>query len=204
MNNMVVSSIKKLDKKKSKIIFDDESCIALYNGEIYKFGISEGSEISKDTYLTIYNILKKRARERSLFLLKDSDKTIKQVRDKLKSGFYPTAIIDETVEFLCKYNYLDDERYCRQYIKSRMHTKSIRQIKADLYTKGIGNELINEVLQSDDDEFKFDNEALLKNLLSKKKYDPSVEDYSYKSRILAYLVRKGFDYNEVLSAMNKF
>ncbi len=200
---MVVSSIVKLDKKKSKIVFDDESYLALYNGEIYRFGISEGKDIGKDTYSAIYNILKKRARERSLFLLKDSDKTIKQVRDKLKSGFYPKDIIDETIDFLCRYNYLDDKRYCKLYIKSRMSSKSIRQIKADLFTKGINQDIINSVLEQDE-ELEFDNDTLMTKLLQKKKYDPAIDDYSYKNKILSYLVRKGFDYNEAISAMNKF
>lgn len=201
---MVILSISRLDKKKSRITFDDNRCISLYNGEIYRLGLSEGLELDKTKYLTIYDILRKRARERSLFLLKDSDKTIKQVRDKLKIGFYPDDIIDETIDFLCKYKYLDDERYCRLYIKSRMNSKSLKQIKADLFTKGIGKEVIDEVLQNESEDIHFDNDKLLHGLLHKKKYDPSIEDYSYKNKILSFLVRKGFNYDEVISAMNNY
>ena len=81
---MKVVEVKKIDKKKSKIIFDDGTVFALYNGEIFKDRITEGTVLDSEEYNAIKIILRKRARERCLYLLKDSDKTVKQIKDKLK------------------------------------------------------------------------------------------------------------------------
>ncbi|MBE5938996.1 MAG: regulatory protein RecX [Lachnospiraceae bacterium] len=201
---MKVVEVKKIDKKKSKIIFDDGTVFALYNGEIFKYRITEGTVLDSEEYNAIKIILRKRARERCLYLLKDSDKTVKQIKDKLKLGYYPDDIINETIVFLVKYNYLNDERYCKNYIKSKLSMKSLKQIKEGLYAKGISSELIKDVLEDDADEFEFNNEELIRKLLIKRKFDRENDDYAYKGKVLAYVVSKGFDYSEVISVMNRF
>jgi len=199
-----VSAVIPLNKKKSKITFTDGSCLPLYSNEIKRFGIVEGCIISDNYYLEIFDILRKRARERCFYLLKDGDKTIKQIKDKLKQCFYPEEIIEETISFLCKYNYLNDERYCVNYINSKKSVKSIRQITAELYNKGISPEFVKNILQNEEYDISLDSSECIYKLLKKKSFDSKNEDYSYKSKILAYVVSKGFDFDDVISVMSKF
>jgi len=130
--------------------------------------------------------------------------TIKQIKDKLKQCFYPEEIIEETISFLCKYNYLNDERYCVNYINSKKSVKSIRQITAELYNKGISPEFVKNILQNEEYDISLDSSECIYKLLKKKSFDSKNEDYSYKSKILAYVVSKGFDFDDVISVMSKF
>lgn len=193
-----------VDKKKKKITFEDGSCLSLYSGEIRRLNITEGTLISHDILDEIYGILRKRARERSLYLLKDSDKTEKQIKNKLREGFYPEEIIDETLEFLHRYNYVDDERYCINYINAKKDKKSIRQISSELYKKGINKDIVKNVLENEINGIVIEPYYVISGLLKKKNYNPCNNDYKYKNRILSSLAMRGFNYDDIIDAMNGF
>ena len=148
----------------------------------------------------MYNILNKRARERSLFLLKDMDKTEKQIRDKLKLGDYPEDIINNAIEFLKKYGYVDDIRYAKLYISSKQNSKSIKQIELELYKKGVNKENVSKVLL----EMDLSNEEALNKLIEKviKKYD--LNDKTQYNKMCRYLLGKGFSYGEIQEALFKY
>ena len=70
-----ITEIKDIGKK-CRIIIDDDIVVQLYKGEVRKLGIKADSQFSNESYNEMYNILNKRARERSLFFIKiDMDKT---------------------------------------------------------------------------------------------------------------------------------
>lgn len=205
MNSFIeVIKIIPIDKKKKKITFEDGSCLSLYCGEIRRLNITEGTFMSQEILDEIYGILRKRARERSLYLLKDSDKTEKQIKDKLREGFYPEEIIEETLEFLHGYNYIDDERYCTNYINTKKDKKSIRQISSELYRKGIDKDIVKKVLEDEMNGIVINPHYTILGLLKKKNYDPCNDDYKYKNRILSSLAMKGFNYDDIIDAMNGF
>ena len=44
---MIVTSIEKLDKKRSRVLLDQDLALVLYPGDLRKFSLMEGSELSK-------------------------------------------------------------------------------------------------------------------------------------------------------------
>ena len=77
---MKIITIIELDKKKKKIVLENGECFALYCGEIRKYRLEEGIELEDTVYREIVDyVLTKRAKERLLYLLKDSDKTEKSL-----------------------------------------------------------------------------------------------------------------------------
>ena len=132
---------------KAKVKLDNGFTFALYKGEIRKYKIKENGYLEKDVLQEILEkVLYKRAKERALYLLKDSGKTRKQISDKLKQGYYPEAVIDNVIEFLERYSYIDDYEYALNYIDNNCKGKSLRRIRNDLYAKGIAKELIEKLL----------------------------------------------------------
>ena len=194
-----ITEIKDIGKK-CRIIIDDDIVVQLYKGEVRKLGIKADSQFSNESYNEMYNILNKRARERSLFLLKDMDKTEKQIRDKLKLGDYPEDIINNAIEFLKKYGYVDDIRYAKLYISSKQNSKSIKQIELELYKKGVNKENVSKVLL----EMDLSNEEALNILIEKiiKKYD--LNDKTQYNKMCRYLLGKGFSYGEIQEALFKY
>ena len=194
-----ITEIKDIGKK-CRIIIDDDIVVQLYKGEVRKLGIKADSQFSNESYNEMYNILNKRARERSLFLLKDMDKTEKQIRDKLKLGDYPEDIINNAIEFLKKYGYVDDIRYAKLYISSKQNSKSIKQIELELYKKGVNKENVSKVLL----EMDLSNEEALNKLIEKviKKY--ALNDKTQYNKMCRYLLGKGFSYGEIQEALFKY
>lgn len=186
--------------RKCRIIIDDEIIVQLYKGEVRKLRIKSGSQFSDEAFSEMYDILNKRARERSLFLLKDMDKTEKQIRDKLKLGDYPEDIINNAIDFLKKYGYVDDARYTKLYIASKKNSKSIKQIEFELYKKGVNKEIVSEVFSK----LNLSNEEALNKLIDKviRKYD--LNDRMQYNKMCRYLLTKGFSYVEIQEALFKY
>ena len=191
---MTVTEILPIDKRRSKVILDDDFTLVLYRGEIKRFCIEEGSELPNEVYKEIVTeVLRKRARERVLFLLKSSDKTEQELRRKLKEGFYPQEVIEYAIDFLKTHRFINDEEYGRRYVEFQSQKKSERQIRYDLQRKGLDKEIIGDILR----EQPVDEEALIRDYIRKKRLTPENMEAKEKCKVMASLARKGFSYEVV-------
>ena len=201
---MTITDIVEFDKKRCKVFIDGEFAFLLYKGELRDFGIKTGANISDATYKEIMEgVLNKRCKLRAMNLLQKKDYTTKQLRDKLDEGLYPKELVDEAIEYVRSYKYLDDERYARDYISYHMTTRSKNRIMQDLTGKGLSKELllpiIEELYAEESGDIEFDQ---IKVLLEKKHYDPGSIDYKEKQKIMAFLMRRGFQISTIRKAMN--
>ena len=122
---MKIVEIVSVDKRKQKIVLDNDMVFVLYNRELKKYDIQSDGYIESNTLNVIMeDVLYPRAKERALYIIGGGDKTIKQLKDKLKAGLYPEEIIDRVIEFLVKYNYVDDKRYALSYINAKKNSYS--------------------------------------------------------------------------------
>ena len=73
---MTVTRIEPLTKIKFKIYLDGSFAFVLYKGELSRFGVAAGAEISEETVERIREeVIFKRARLRAMHLLEDMDRT---------------------------------------------------------------------------------------------------------------------------------
>ncbi len=202
---MVVTDIVELDKKRSKVFVDGEFAFVLYKGELRDYKIKVGNEISQSTYDEITGIvLSKRSKLRAMNLLQKKDYTEKQLRDKLSEGLYPQELIDEAIDYVKSYKYLDDNRFARDYITYHMSMRSRNRIIQDLVQKGIGKDflmpIIEEIYEEADVESGEDVELeQIQNLLTKKHYDKDME-FKDKQKIMAFLMRRGYSMDKIRHA----
>jgi len=183
-------------KTKSKVIFDDGFTLILYNGEIAKWHIVEDGELSEELYEgTIIPVLEKRAKERLVNILKDSDKPESKLREKLRDGGYPQQCIDDAINWAKTKHYVDDERYVDTYLRYHSEGKSRKMMFYDLMQKGIDKELIARMLE----ETEVDEDAQIRKELTKRGYDPEM-DPKDKQKIIAALARKGYSWNAINNA----
>ena len=191
---MTVAEIVPFDKRKSKVILENDFTLVLYRGEMKRFGIEEGKTISEETYQEILReVLFKRARERVLFLLKSSDKTEQELRRKLKDGGYPKEAVDYAIDFLKEHNFINDQNYGRRYVEYNLERKSERQIQYELQKKGLDKEVIKEILK----EQPVDEETQIRAYVKKKRLKPEDMDFKESRRLMAALGRRGFSYEAV-------
>ena len=89
---MFVTEIRPLNKKKSRILFDDGEDLVLYNGEIRASRIKEQEELPDEVYEKLAGeVLTKRAKHRAMYLLLRQMRTKKELEDKLRKDGYPAV-----------------------------------------------------------------------------------------------------------------
>ncbi len=125
----------------------------------------------------------------------------KEIYDKLNSFELDETDKNFIVGFLQEEGFINDERYCRSYVKSKLNLKKwgVNKIKLALITKGIDKEIIDNVISEiDKDSYK---EELL-NLLKNKKIEET-DPYKRKAKLIRYAVSKGYFLNEVMECVEK-
>lgn len=197
---MKIERIEPVNTKKKKLFLEDGRVFALYNGELYRYKLLEGGEFSEETYQEILDtVLKKRARERLLYLLKSRDYTETQLRRKLQQGFYPEEAIAYAIAFGKERRYIDDARYAQLYAQQKAGSISRRQLFIKLSEKGISRELIEQALSGLEEK----EEDTLERLLRRKNVDFSAITWQERQKICTYFMRKGFAYENILKKISE-
>lgn len=197
---MLVTALEEYTKGRYKIYLDEQFAFVLYKGELRRFKIKLDAELAEADYEEIINeIILKRAKRRTLYLLKDMDRTELQVRSKLKEGFYPEDIIDKAIDYVKGYHYIDDENYARRYIEYKSASKSRRVINLELSNKGISKEVIDRIYS----EMQMSDDTAIIKLIKKKRFNINESDKEQLRKMYMYLSRKGFRYEDIDSAFER-
>ena len=136
----------------------------------------------------------RRAKLRALHLLTAMDRTEAKLREKLQASYCEEAV-EEAVAYVKSYGYLDDERYVKVYIESKSRTKSRKQIEQELiFKKGVSKEAVEKGFEQAE---MADVVEVIQKYMQKKKIDPQNCDYEQKQKFFAYMMRKGFQIEEL-------
>lgn len=97
---------------------------------------------------------REKARGILLRQLTASDKTAKQLKDKLLDKECPEHIADEVIERYSEINLVDDERFAKSWVAARARSRGLARgaIKRELRTKGVDEEIAADALEQIDDE----------------------------------------------------
>ena len=128
------------------------------------------------------------------------DRCKKEIFTKLNSLELTDDDRNFILDFLNDEGYINDERYCRSYVKSKLNLKKwgVNKIKISLISKGIDREIIDSVVSEiDQDSYK---EELIK-LLENKKINES-DPYKRKAKLIRYAVGKGYSLSMVMEVLN--
>ena len=116
-----------------------------------------------------------------------------EVRER--DGYSP-ALTTRVLEKLQHKGYVDDEKFARWWVENRNQTKgtSLRKLSAELRAKGVNGEIIDEVVASSE---RNDGNELAK-IIAKKR-----AKYPDEQKLIAYLARQGFRYDDIKSALQE-
>lgn len=139
----------------------------------------------------------------------------KEVKDYLRNLSFKRKIKDQeeiseaAVELLInklrQKELLSDEQFAKMWVEARRKSKQKGKIalKAELYQKGIGRELIDQVLEegsTPESEEQLAKQALEKKMRIWKNLPPHV----FKKKASEFLLRRGFEYEVVKDTVEKF
>ena len=188
---MKVTSLECVTKTKFNVYLDEQFAFVLYKGELSRYKIREGVELSQELIECIkQEVLLKRAKLRAMHLLNAMDRTEAQLRLKLKQNLYPEDVIEKAIQYVKSFGYVEDQGYAERFIHNRQQSKSKREIYAALSQKGVLKEQIESAMETCYEEA--DELDAIRRIVEKKRFSPEESTDVEKKRIYDYLLRKGF------------
>lgn len=115
----------------------------------------------------------------------------------------------KVIDYLLKERYIDEERYARAFIRSKMEYNrwGRRKVEQALYAKHIGRDiyepLLNEIDSEDYEELLM---PLLKNKLRQLRSASSTKDksdYEIRQRLYRYAMQRGFSFDQAEKVVEK-
>ena len=202
---MTITEIIISESGKCRICLNDEPAFWLYKSECERYRLREGDELTQEQIGKILSeTVKKRAVQYAVSLLESMDRTVYQIREKLRQKDYPEKIIDETVEYLGGRHYLDDARYASAYLRGHLSGKSRRMLDQQLRQKGVAPEDIRRAWEDLEDTGELpDEEEQISRWMQKRSFDPSAADRKEKVKMMRFLLGKGFGLEEIKKAFDR-
>ena len=104
--------------------------------------------------------------------------------------------VEQVLDRLIEKKYINDEKFARFWIENRNQRKgsSIKKLKSELFSKGVSSEIIEQILENSK---RNDSEEIQKIIAKKAK------KYADEKKLVAYLARQGFSYDEIKKALSK-
>ena len=195
--NMYMGRITDIQKQKKNrtrvsIFIDGEFVCGLDEVAVASSRIKVGDEITADELKSVMETSElNSAFERAVGYLSLAPRAKKEIRKYLADKGYDKAIIDQTVEKLCAYHYIDDYLYAQSYIKSKSKKYGAYRLSAELKLKGIDQAIIDELLSDAPEDNIID--IARKYLRSHKCAD--------KQKLKRFLAGRGFSWDSINGAV---
>lgn len=200
---MTVTEIRPVTKQKYQIEVEGHSPFVLYKGEVFRYHIEKDREISPEIYKEIIEeVLTKRAKLRALHLLEQGDRTKKDLEEKLLKNGYPPEAAEAALAYVESFHYIDDKRYALSYIQNQSGRKGRARIQMELRRKGVPQEYIDQAFQEMEEET--DTEAVIRELVQKKRRGQGPMDEKEKQKLYGFLLRRGFSTSDILCVLREF
>lgn len=142
----------------------------------------------------------KKAKLRALGILTRLDKTESELESALKRAGFSLSAVNEALEYVKSYGYLDDKKYAVKYVDCYKDRKSRKKIKYDLIKKGVDKQQIEDALERYQD---YDETVLIKQMLYKKWKSDEKPDEKELRRLFSSLARQGFSSHDIWQVLHE-
>ena len=178
------------------VFIDQEFAFSLDEAQLVQLGLTKGQSLSPPEVAELKNESDfGKNYLRALDLISRRLRSEREIRDYAFRKRWDKANTERVIERLYAHGYLDDAKFARAFVRSRaaLGNNSQRQLELALRRKGISQELIAAAIAGCEDYSETDS---LKKLIAKKR-----SRYPDQTKLIAYLVRQGFSYDDVKQAL---
>ena len=125
------------------------------------------------------------------------ERCVKDVTEKLKTFELTQKEKDEILDYLIDNRFVNNTRFAQAFVKGKINQSGwgLNKIRFHLAQKGIDKAIIDEALQTYDEETY--RQRLLDILKSKAKTVKAENDFEKNRKLAAYAMQKGFEANLV-------
>lgn len=194
---MKITGIKQQVKRNDRysIYVDGKYSFSLSEGDLIKTGLRKDQEVSEIELRQLNDDSRLgKLYEKTLNLLSYRQRSAWELRDYLRRKKQSKEDIEIILSKLSENGYVDDRKFAQSWVETRRLLKPMSQkrLRLELRQKRISDEVINEVLAEDET-----NELdVLKEIIERK-----AKRYPDKQKLMQYLARQGFSYDNIKSAL---
>lgn len=140
-------------------------------------------------------------RLKAMDLLARREHSVLELQRKLGIKFPDdTALVENVISALQENNLQSDERFAEAFVSSRFSKgQGPCRISMELRQRGVGERLINQVLENDE----FEWGQLARNVLRKKYGESPCVDYKERSRRSHFLHYRGFTMEQISACFDR-
>lgn len=199
---MKITSIQKQIKRTNRysIYIDEKYSFSLSESALIDQGLAKNQELSEVQVST----LKKLQEDDKLFAqtlryLSYRARSEWEITQYLKRKKAPPSLIDEILNKLRDIHLINDQEYAKSYVRSRLLSRQLsnRKLVFELKQKHIEEKDIKSAV---DEQGVNDQDSLIE-LIEKKKQQSK---YSDDLKLMQYLSRQGFNYEDIKSSLQKY
>ena len=162
--------------------------------------IKDGTDIDDEAWETLVTKLNyRKSFNKCADLLSRRDHSVKELKEKLLRTV-DEASADKAIERFLELGYLDDEKFAKALAKHLYEVKnySDNHVRQELYKRGISREIVYDII----DNSEIDSIETIINLVIKKYYN-KLNAENGKEKVVAALMRKGFSYGDIKTALHR-
>ncbi|HMB97519.1 MAG TPA: RecX family transcriptional regulator [Balneolaceae bacterium] len=200
-----ISGITPQKKNKNRYsLFSEEQFICGVSADtLLKFNIQSGKELTPRLYTKIVHEEElQKIKSYLLNLLSRRDHSAGELKLKAAKKGFDRSLTGQIIDELQESNYVNDQKFADVYAreKSRLNKWGPQKIKSELYKKEIKSCYIEDAIKKLNESL--DQRQICVDLVSKRKktFLREKDLYKRKQKIFAYLNRKGFSTQTIISA----
>lgn len=192
-----VTDITKQKKKgRVNVFLDGEFYCGLDEFTALSLRIAVGKEYDEDELKEIVTESEKRsAFDKAAKYVSFRPRTEREIKKYLADREYPPEIADYAVAKLAEYGYVNDLRFCREYVRAYSVKAGVNKIRADLTRLGAKREAIDEAIAEIENQSEAAYRAAQKWARTHRAFDIR--------KLKAHLYAKGFESDDISEAAEK-
>ena len=201
MKKRKILSIKRSTRYNDRIIvkLDDKSVFRVPEDAFVLNPFHVGETVTLDE-IENYDVKMRlqEAKDAAFKLLSFRMRSIAEMRKRLKEKSFSQIEINHVIDKLTKLNYLNDVEFGKAFVKEKIKNKKIgpKAIKSELFPHQLSPDFVDELIESVYKKYKI-NDLITFHLKRKKIKKNSQMNKSDLSRLNNYLLRKGFEWDNI-------
>ena len=140
----------------------------------------------------------------ALHLLKYRARSCWEIKNRLQQKKFPNSKINEVLDYLIELGYVDDEEFAGLFVKDKIKQYGVGPVylHSELSKHNIPDEQINNAIERGYRKFPLD-ELIINHIKKRNKILNSENILVKKRKIIQFLQRKGFTWEQISPHLNK-
>jgi len=200
MKKITAIQVQKKNPNRVNICLDDEFAFGL--SRIVAAWLSVGQVLSDEKIAALQTEdAREVAYQKAMRFLGYRARSVQEVRDNLQKHGIPEHVIEEVLKRLQETNLLNDQEFAQAWVENRntFRPRSRRALAMELRHKGLDDEVVQDVLDTNVDENVLALEAAHKYLRKVQK----LEWPDFRQKLGNFLGRRGFSYGVIAPVLRQ-